>query len=83
MCSVIIGEDKMECIRLASSLEKTKWNAYGKGMTCKAFYFAGQRLYREPGLGRWLYYKGANFFHIDHLVPLKRSNFAYIAWIEL
>ena len=32
---------------VASTFGKMKWNAQGNGMTCRAFYFTGQRLYRE------------------------------------
>jgi hypothetical protein len=32
---------------VALTFEKMKWNAQDKGMTCKAFYFTGQRLSRE------------------------------------
>ena len=32
---------------VASTFEKMKWNAQGKCMTCRAFYFTDQRLCRE------------------------------------
>ena len=32
---------------VASTIGKMKWNAQGKGMTCRAFHFTGQRLCRE------------------------------------
>jgi len=32
---------------VASIFGKMKWNAQGKGMTCRAFHFTGQRLCRE------------------------------------
>ena len=32
---------------VASTFQKMKWNAQGKGMTCRAFHFTGQRLCRE------------------------------------
>ena len=32
---------------VASTFEKIEWNAQGKAMTCRAFHFTSQRLYRE------------------------------------
>ena len=32
---------------VASTFEKMKWNAQGKGMTCRAFRFTEQKLSRE------------------------------------
>ena len=29
---------------VASTFEKMKWNAQGKGMNCRVFHFTGQRL---------------------------------------
>ena len=57
---------------------KIKWNAQGKGMTCRAFHFTGQRLCREVHdriQDRWPYYQeGQTCLHIGHLVPLERPN---------
>jgi hypothetical protein len=32
---------------VASTLEEMEWNVQGKGITYRAFYFTGHRLYRE------------------------------------
>ena len=67
---------------VASTFEKMKWNAQGKGMTCRAFHFTGQRLCREVhdrNLDRWPYYQEwQTCLHIGHLVPLERSNIAML-----
>ena len=56
---------------VASTFEKKKWNAQGKGMTCRAFHFTGQRLCREVHdriYDRWPYYQeGQTCLHIGHL----------------
>ena len=63
-----------------------KWNVQGKGMICRAFHFTGLMLSREVFdriYDRWPYYQeGQTCLHIGHLVPLERSNFAYVARIE-
>jgi len=60
---------------VASTFEKMKWNAHGKGMTYRAFHFTG-----HSDLGYMVVLsRGANYLHIGHLVPLERANFTYVA----
>ena len=61
---------------VASTFGKMKWNAQGKGMTCRAFHLTGQMLCRE--VHDVFRIEGQTSLHIGHLVPLERSNIAML-----
>ena len=71
---------------VASTFEKMKWNAQGKGVNCRAFHFTSYRCVEECMTGFRIYgrtiKREQTCLHIGHLVPLERVNFAYVARIE-